>query len=85
MNLQLSASDVNYLAPGKTIRGVVSENANKFKVYELFINKMLFPEDQSDLFITLTPCKGLLNFHISDSIENLFTEESQMNNDNNQD
>jgi hypothetical protein len=34
----MSASDIVYLAPGQPIRGVVSDNPNKFKVYEFYVN-----------------------------------------------
>ena len=47
----MSASDVVYLAPDQVIRGVVSDNPNKYRVYEFYINKMQFPE-VDDIIIT---------------------------------
>ena len=43
---------------------------------------MLFPDpinisDGVDLFVTLTPCIGMVQFYISDKIENLFTDSSE--------
>jgi hypothetical protein len=88
----MSASDVVYLAPDKAIRGVVSDNPNKFRVYEFYVNKMQFPEvDQNllmkrgmDLFISLTPCTGKLKFYISDDFKNLFKKQSEVTTSNHQ-
>ena len=80
MSFSLSSSDISFLPAGKAIRGVVSNNPNKYKIYELYINNLLFPTStkQSDLFIALTPCKGLMRFFISDKVTNLFKEDSEM-------
>lgn len=68
------------------IRGVVSDNPNKYRVYEFYINKMQFPEVDDiiltqrgmDLFISLTPCSGRLKFYISDNYKNLFKKQSEV-------
>lgn len=82
----ISASDVVYLAPDQAVRGVVSDNPNKFRVYEFYVNKMQFPEVEEqklrergmDLFISLTPCSGKLKFYISDNYKNLFKKQSEV-------
>ena len=70
VSFHMSATDVSYLAPGQTLRGVVSDDPNKYKVYEFYVNKMQFPDAKAgvmhdywdtgiegvDLFITLTAC-----------------------------
>lgn len=79
----MSASDVSYLAPGQSIRGIVSTDPDKYKIYEFYINKMQFPatsDDGVDLFVTLTPCMGQMKFYISDNFENLFTKETELKN-----
>ena len=43
---------------------------------------MQFPElkngdDGVDLFVTLTPCIGVVKFYISDKFDELFTENSE--------
>ena len=45
VSFHMSASDVSYLAPGQTVRGAVSNDPNKYKIYEFYVNKMQFPED----------------------------------------
>lgn len=83
VSLSMSASDVSYLAPGQSIRGVVSTNPDKYKIYEFYINKMQFPtsEQSVDLFVTLTPCMGKMKFYISDDFHTLFTDETELKND----
>ena len=83
VSFHMSASDVSYLAPGQTVRGAVSNDPDKYKIYEFFVNKMQFPEDTTgaeletrgvDLFVTLTACVGNIKFFISDDFKNLFTD-----------
>ena len=81
----MSATDVSYLAPGQTVRGALSDDPNKYKVYEFYVNKMQFPDPLSsakmggvDLFITLTACTGNVRFFISDDFRSLFTAQSKM-------
>jgi hypothetical protein len=59
---------------------VVSDDPNKYKIFEFYVNKLQFPESDADtdLFIALTPCTGSLKFYISDTYENLFTERSEV-------
>lgn len=75
MSLQLSSSDVTYLPVEHKIRSVVSDDPNKYKIFEFYVNELQFPKqalDGVDLFITLTPCSGLLKFFISDDYSKLF-------------
>jgi hypothetical protein len=85
MSLQMSSSDVTFLPPNNQIRSVVSDDPNKYKIFELYVNELLFPnttDDGIDLFITLTPCSGLLKFYISDDYNKLFTERSEVSRNN---
>ena len=71
------------MAPDTRIRSVVSDDPNKYKIYEFYINEMNFPnlteqDDGVDLFFTLTPCSGILKFYISDDYSKLFTERSEL-------
>jgi hypothetical protein len=80
-SFQMSSSDITYLAPNKTVRGVVSNNKDKYRIYEFFVNSMQFPTDSQmgvDLFISLTPCSGKLEFYISDDRERLFKSRSKL-------
>jgi len=89
-SLKISSSDVSYLAPGETTRAVVSDGADRFKIFEFYVNKRQYyhalkmkKQDRNskvDLFIQMTPCTGLLEFYISDKYENLFKETSIMQN-----
>jgi hypothetical protein len=36
--LKISSSEVNYLAPGETTRAIVSDSADRFKIFEFYIN-----------------------------------------------
>lgn len=86
MSLQISSSDVSYLPPDTVVRNVVSDDPNKFKVYEFYVNELQFPKgkearDGVDLFVTLTPCTGLLRFYISDDYHSLFKEKSEIKHD----
>lgn len=64
---------------------MVSEQPNKYKIYELYINEMFFPKVSSsegvDLFVSITPCAGLLKYYISDNFGKLFTKRSEINHD----
>ena len=78
----MTASDISYLSPNQSIRGVVSNSDDKYKIYEFNINRMQFPDPINisggvDLFVTLTPCIGMVQFYISDKMENLFTDSSE--------
>mmetsp|Transcript_13172 Transcript_13172/g.20509 ORF Transcript_13172/g.20509 Transcript_13172/m.20509 type:complete len:88 (+) Transcript_13172:5263-5526(+) len=82
MSLVLSSEDVSYLAPGNTIRGVVTDDPNDYKIYEFYVNSMQFPlpaagkpqgeKQPMDLFITMTPCSGNLDLFITDDYSKLF-------------
>ena len=78
----MSSSDITYLAPSKSVRGIVSNNPDKFRIYEFYVNEMQFPEQTSmDLFISLTPCSGKLQFYISDDRARLFRERAKITQD----
>lgn len=87
MSLQLSNNDVTYLAPDNKVRSAVSEQENKYKIYEIYVNDMFFPiidsekDEGVDLFITITPCSGLLKYYISDDYNRLFTSRSEIKHD----
>ena len=79
MSFSISSSDVVYLAPSQSLKGYVSANSRKYKIYEFYINKMQFPVSENgfvDLFVTLTPCTGDFGFYISDNVRTLFTSDS---------
>ena len=83
-NFQMSSSDITYLAPNKAVRGIVSISPDKFRIYEFYVNDMQFPEDKSkgmDLFISLTPCSGKLQFFISDERSRLFKGKAKITDD----
>ena len=42
-SLKISSSEVNYLAPGELTRAIVSDNEDRFRVFEFFVNKKQFP------------------------------------------
>mmetsp|Transcript_18505 Transcript_18505/g.31667 ORF Transcript_18505/g.31667 Transcript_18505/m.31667 type:complete len:445 (+) Transcript_18505:4184-5518(+) len=83
MELLLSSSEVSPIAPGQTLKGTVSDEPDKFRIYELFVNRMQFEgyvganESRNvDLFITLRPCTGNLDFFITDDFSQLFKQQS---------
>ena len=80
-SFQMSSSDITYLAPNNTVRGVVSNSKDKYRIYEFFVNSMQFPTDRQfgvDLFISLTPCSGKLEYYISDDRDRLFKSRSKL-------
>ena len=40
MNFQMSSSDITYLPPSVNIRSVVSDDPNKYKIFEFYVNEM---------------------------------------------
>lgn len=85
MSFQMTASEVTYLPPDETIKGVVSDLPDKYRIYEFYVNSMQFPSTdlltQSagvDLFVQLTPCTGHLKFYMSDSFSNLFHSKNDL-------
>lgn len=86
---RMSASDVDHLEVGSKVRGVVSDEPDKYRVYELNINNMLFPKQLDplghlrparavDLFLSFTPCAGLMKFYLSDNYNHLFKKFSEL-------
>jgi len=43
MSFQMTASEVTYLPPDETVKGVVSDLPDKYRIYEFYVNKMQFP------------------------------------------
>lgn len=70
----MSGSDVQLLIPGTTVYGKVSNRENTYKIYELIINKHLLFNDSTstDLYISVAPCKGKVDFFVSESYSKLF-------------
>lgn len=88
-SLKISSSEVNYLAPDESTRAIVSDSADRFRIFEFYVNRRQFPHDDfkelprgppppMDLFIQMTPCTGLLELYISDDYKNLFSKTSEM-------
>ena len=49
-----SGSEIQYIAPGEIVRGVVSNKVNTYKIYEFYVNQIdLYPstEGGTDLYI----------------------------------
>ena len=50
-----------------------------YKIYELHINPdQLNPVSASDLYIEVTPCKGRVNFFVSDDYLSLFNTDKKV-------
>eukprot|EP00347_Sterkiella_histriomuscorum_P005695 403355617 len=80
IKLSLSASDIQYLQLGQTMKGHVSNWNQTFKIYEIFISKAHLRQNQSqDLLIELQPCNGRVDLFISSNLSQLFDNQISLN------
>lgn len=77
MDLSVSGSEIQYIQPGSSLRGVVSNKNQTYKIYEIYINKnSLFSDGGTDLQIEVVPCNGKVAVYVADDFLQLFNNKS---------
>jgi hypothetical protein len=78
LELTLSGSEIQYLQPGQTVSGHVSNFEHTYKIYELHVNRdQLNYLNASDLIVEVTPCNGRVTFFVSNDHMSLFKPASE--------
>lgn len=74
--MTFSGSEIQFMQPGQTVRGHVSNLNQTYKIYEVYINPSSI-DSKTDLHIEVTPCNGRVNFFVSDNYLSLFNKNQQ--------